>query len=132
MQQQTIKTHPISCLFDSGSDITWIHQRAIPRHITITTSGDPITGITMAGTFTLNRTVTLHGLSLPELSPTWTIQQLQARVMQLKCQYDIIYGQDYCSLFSIVLDFANHQINAHNATSNCETKYQMLLTIFLL
>ena len=78
MQQQTIKTHPISCLFDSGSDVTWIHQRAIPRHITIMTSGDPGTGVTMARTFTLNKTVTLHGLSLPELSPTWTIQQLQA------------------------------------------------------
>ena len=78
MQQQTIKTHPILCLFDLGSDVTWIHQRAIPSHITITTSGDPITGITMAGTFTSNKTVTLHGLSLPELSPTQTIQQLQA------------------------------------------------------
>ena len=78
MQQQTIKTHPILCLFDSGSDVTWIHQRAIPRHITITTSGDPITGITMARTFTSNKTVTQHGLSLPELSPMWTIQQLQA------------------------------------------------------
>ena len=78
MQQQTIKTHPILCLFDSGSDDTWIHQRAIPRHITIMTSGDSITGITMTGTFTSNKTVMLHGLSLPELSPTRNIQQLQA------------------------------------------------------
>ena len=59
--------------------------RAIPRHITIMTRGDPITGITMARTFTSNKTVRLHGLSLPELSPTQTIQQLQAQVMQLKC-----------------------------------------------
>ena len=78
MQHQTIKTHPILCLFDLGSDTTWIHQKAIPRHITITTNGDPITGITMAGTFTLNKTVILHGLSLPGLSPMRTIQQLQA------------------------------------------------------
>ena len=78
MQWQTLKTHPILCLFDLGSDVTWIHQRAIPRHITIMTSGDPITGITMAGKFTSNETVTLHGLSLPELSPVKTIQQLQA------------------------------------------------------
>ena len=78
MQQQTIKTHPILCLFDSGSDITWIHQRAIPRHITIMTSSDPITGITMARTFTSNRTEMLHSLSLPELSPMQNIQQLQA------------------------------------------------------
>ena len=85
MQHQTIKSHPILCLFDSGSDVTWIHQRAIPRHITIMTSGDPITGITMARTFTSNKTVTLHGLSLPELSPMQTIQQLHARVMQSKC-----------------------------------------------
>ena len=78
MQHQTIKTHPILCLFDSGSDTTWIHQRAFPRHITIMNSGDPITGITRASTFTSNKTVTLHGLSLPELSPMRTIQQLQA------------------------------------------------------
>ena len=78
MQWQAIKTHPIYCLFDSGSDVTWIHQRAIPSHVAIMTSGDPITGITMAGTLTSNKTVTLHGLSLPELSPMWTIQQLQA------------------------------------------------------
>ena len=70
MQHQTIRTHPILCLFDSGSDVTLIHQRAIPRHITIMTSSDPVTGITMAGTFTSNKTVTLHSLSLPELSPT--------------------------------------------------------------
>ena len=55
MQQQTIKTHPIVCLFDLGSDVTWIHQRAIPRHITITTSSDLINGITMARTFTSNK-----------------------------------------------------------------------------
>ena len=30
MQEQTIKTHPFLCLFDSGLDVTWIHQRAIP------------------------------------------------------------------------------------------------------
>ena len=70
MQQQTIKTHPIVCLFDLGSDVTLIHQRAIPRHITIMTSGDPITGITMVRTFASNKTVMLQGLSLPELSPT--------------------------------------------------------------
>ena len=69
MQQQTIKTQPILCLFDSGSDIAWIHQRAIPRHITIMTCGDPITGITMARTFTSNKTITLHSSSLPESSP---------------------------------------------------------------
>ena len=70
MQEHTIKTHPFLCLFDLGLDITWIHQRPIPRHIKITTSGDPVTGITMAGTFISNKTVMLHGLSLPELSPT--------------------------------------------------------------
>ena len=41
MQEQTIKTHPFLCLFDSGSDITWIHQRVIPRHIKLTTSERP-------------------------------------------------------------------------------------------
>ena len=30
MQEQTIKTRPFLCLFDLGSDVTWIHQRAIP------------------------------------------------------------------------------------------------------
>ena len=70
MQEQTIKTHPFLCLFDSGLDVTWIHQRAIPRHIKITTSRDPVTGITMARTFVSNKTGMLHGLSLPELSLT--------------------------------------------------------------
>ena len=42
--------------------------------------------------------------------------------MQSKCRYDIIYGCDYCSLYSIVLDFANHEINAHNATIKMQDK----------
>ena len=42
--------------------------------------------------------------------------------MQLKCRYDIIYGWDYCSLYGIVLDFVNHEINAHNATIKMQDK----------
>ena len=70
MQEQTIKTHNFLCLIDSGLHVTWIHQRAIPRHIKITTSGDPVTGITLARTFISNKPVMLHGLSLPKLSTT--------------------------------------------------------------
>ena len=52
--------------------------RANPRHIKITTRGDPVTGITMARTFISNKPVMQHGLSLPELSPTQIIKNLQA------------------------------------------------------
>ena len=42
--------------------------------------------------------------------------------MQSKCRYDIIYGWDYCSLYCIVLDFVNHEINAHNETIKMQDK----------
>ena len=42
--------------------------------------------------------------------------------MQSKCRYDIIYGHDFCSLYGIVLDFADHEINAHNATIKMRDK----------
>ena len=42
--------------------------------------------------------------------------------MQSKCRYDIIYRCDYCALYSIVLGFANHEINAHNATIKMQDK----------
>ena len=114
IQGQEMKIRPLLCLFDSGSDYTWIRQKSIPGNITPSISGTPLIGATMAGNFTSTKTVELKGISIPEFSPSRTISKLNVRVMETECRYDIIFGRDFCTLYGLVLDFDSQTMHSVN------------------
>jgi hypothetical protein len=56
---------PLKAFFDPGSDLTFVHERCIPKGATPVVSLTT-TGTTLAGTFTTSRFVTLEKILLPE------------------------------------------------------------------
>ena len=106
---------PLTVLLDSGSTSSWFNRTSLPSHITSTTV-DALTGTTMAGEFSSNQQVTLSHIILPELSRNVSLSDLQARVFNADCRYDLILGRDVLRHFRISLDFNSHIISTlHNA-----------------
>ena len=64
--QQLSVSHSLLCLFDSGATMSWIHHQALLKGCHGQTI-DSITNGTMAGTFTSNQAVLLHGINLPRV-----------------------------------------------------------------
>ena len=86
---------PLKVLFDSGSDLTFIHQRVLPVD-TITKIVSPRRIKTLHGTATISQQVILHDISFPEFSPTQRVDKaLNAFVYnQTESPYDVILGLD--------------------------------------
>ena len=107
---------PFLCLFDSGSNLTWVKEKSLPHGIQSHLAGQPIVGSTMAGTFTSTKAVDLAGITIPELSPSRAVTKLHARVMEADCRYDIIFGRDFLSAYGIVIDFEEGKIHSLQAS----------------
>ena len=64
----------------------------------------------MAGNFQSNQQLSLSTISLPELSDL-TLPNLNARMFNTKCHYDLILGRDILSHFGIDIDFKSQCIS---------------------
>ena len=86
---------PLKVLFDSGSDLTFIHQRVLPVG-TVTKTVLPRRIKTLHGTATISQQVILHDISFPEFSATQRVDKaLNAFVYnQTESPYDVILGLD--------------------------------------
>ena len=90
-------------LFDTGSDITLINKRALPKNAkpSIKRDQQAVTGV--HGTKPLNREVFLEDTSFPEFSPTQKVPgPIRATVFDNEdSAYDIIVGMDLMQTLGI-------------------------------
>ena len=108
-------TRPLSVLLDSGSTTSRFNHRALPPNINPTTV-TALHGTTMAGNFQSNQQLSLSTISLPELSDL-TLPNLNARMFNAKCRYDLILGRDILSHFGIDIDFKSQWISGTTGSS---------------
>ena len=64
----------------------------------------------MAGNFQSNQQLSLSTVSLPELSDL-TLPNLNARMFNAKCRYDLILGHNILSHFGVDIDFKSQRIS---------------------
>ena len=104
-------TKPLTVLLDSGSNVTWINRKVLPKGCN-PREVEATTGNTIAGKLSSNQMVTLTDLALPEFNKNVKLTYQDARVFnQPDCRYDVITGRDFLSSFKIVLDFDEHVVN---------------------
>ena len=96
-------------LFDSGSASSWVAQRVPPPN-TNPSIVEERKDDTMAGSFTSNKGLVLKGISLFEFNPSLTYKQLDCRIMQVPCRYDMVLGRDFLRIIQLFFDFQNHQL----------------------
>ena len=108
-------TRPLSILLDSGSTTSWFNHRALPPNITPTTV-PALHSTTMAGNFQSNQQLSLSTVSLPKLSDL-TLPNLNARMFNAKCRYDLILGRDILSHFGIDINFKSQRISGPTGSS---------------
>ena len=92
-------------LLDSGSTTSWINKKCLPKGIQGYTLDEPITGTTLAGTFTSKEQVCLEDVVLPEHQAKQVLPKMNAKVFHAECRYDMIIGRDILRAFKIQLDF---------------------------
>ena len=108
-------TRPLSVLLDSSSTTSWFNHRGLPPNINPTTV-PALHGTTMAGNFQSNQQLSLSTVSLPELSDL-TLPNLNARMFNANCRYDLILGRNILSHFGIDIDFKSQCISGHTGYS---------------
>ena len=99
----------LTCLFDSGSGITWGHQNILPKGCNPKTV-ERLEGNTLAGNFSSNQQITADSLLLPEFFKQRALSDVPIRMMNQPCKYDIILGRDALSRLGMLLDFDTHQM----------------------
>ena len=105
--QGQVFARPLLVLLDSGSDITWISKKALPKDIQGYTV-PKLSGTTLAGTFSSTEQVSMEGSGLPEFYGNRSLPKLGARVFHAPCRYDMIVGRDVLRSFGIKLDFEDN------------------------
>lgn len=113
--QKTDFKQPLLVLLDSGSQLSWFHQNALPRGICPSKTAR-LQGTTMAGSFSSDRQVHLEHVQLPEFKRNILLVDLHARIFNAPCRYDMILGRDVLKHFRLNLDFDKHQIVGPHAT----------------
>ena len=127
----TITTSVVEFLFDLPTEFSGINQT--PIHPSVGTSlaefkplllpkgchgqtVDSVTNGTMAGTFTSDQVVLLHGITFPEFSSSITYEEISAHIFHSLCCYNIVFGQDVCHLLGIHLNFEDNLMEFKDQT----------------
>ena len=97
----------LSVLFDSGSDYTYVNQKALPPGVTPAKNQNAHTADTAAGLMTTKHTVLLSDITLPEFGKSLRFDSLHANVITHDIRYDIILGRDFLLAAGIDLCFSN-------------------------
>ena len=64
----------------------------------------------MAGTFSSNQQVELEGVVFLEFFQTWRLDNIEARIFNSDCHYNMIIGQDILNALGISMDFTKKEI----------------------
>lgn len=103
--QNQISKKLLTVLFDTGSEMTFIHERVLPKGA-VPKIGTPIDINTLNAMGKLNRSVLLSNIQLPEFSPTIKVDKdIKAFVMSPEhhIKYDMIIGRDILGPLGIKL-----------------------------
>jgi hypothetical protein len=85
-------------LLDSGSTITMINMKCLPRNCQACTMSNSRKISTLAGSSTSSEMVVLCNLRLPELDKNRNVDQQKALIFDAdSCRYDVILGADFLS-----------------------------------
>ena len=108
--QNCKSTRLMKILLDSGSSHCIINRRCLPKNCIpmncCTTRSD-----TAAGIFTMNHSVCLSDVTLPEFNRHTNFERVNAYVFdQPNSRYDIITGRDFLSQAQLILNFTNHTV----------------------
>jgi hypothetical protein len=86
----------LKVLLDSGSTITMINRKCLPRNCQTCKISKSRTMETLAGSYTSSEMVVLHNLRLPELDKNHNVDQQKALIFDADSyRYDVILGADF-------------------------------------
>ena len=95
----------LKVLLDSGSMVTLIHKRALPKGVQgkLLTEAKKMT--TLAGSMSASRMVKLRDLRLPEFSKNMNIEEHKSLFFDTPCRYDIIFGSDFLTKVGMKINY---------------------------
>lgn len=96
-------------LMDSGSNLTLIHSSYLPPNCNPTNIPAQQTATT-AGTFSINRFVTLQDISFPEFGKSVKCTNLRAHIFDAPCRYALIVGRDFLTPNQFDIKFSTKQM----------------------
>ena len=109
IQKVHFNGQPVLCLLDSGATSSWIARKRLPKGVFGKTV-QMVSNQTMAGTFSSNRQIKLEGVLFPEFFWMWRLDNIEARIFNSNCHYDMIIGRDVLNTLGISMDFAKKEI----------------------
>jgi len=96
---------------DSGSTITLINKKCLPKHCKTRKTSHSRMVTTLAGSYNTSKMVTMRNLRLPELDKNRNIDQLKALVFEsTTCKYDVILGADFLTKTGIDVKYSTNTI----------------------
>jgi hypothetical protein len=121
--QGLVSKKPLKVLFDSGSHVTLINPKAIPKGATPQKLDKSISLYTGGGTVEAKYGITMKGLRFPELSPTRMLDKpITAIVNTHTCDYDVILGTDVLCGAGIDVKASTHTIHWGDVSCSWQTK----------
>ena len=100
-----------SLLLDSGSTMTVINKKCLPKNCkTRKTAKDRMVN-TLGGSYNTSEMVVMRNLRLPELDKNRNVDQQKAIVFESKtCKYDVILGADFLIKTGIDVKYSTRTI----------------------
>ena len=95
----------LKVLLDSGSMVTLIHKRALPKGVQGKLLSEAKNMTTLAGNMSASRMVKLRDLRLPEFNKNMNIEEHKALVFDANCRYDIIFGSDFLTKVGMKINY---------------------------
>ncbi len=101
----------LKALLDSGSTITLINKRCLPRKCQPCKKSQSRMVNTLAGTYKSSAMVVMHNLRFPELDKNRNIEQHKALIFESDhCKYDVILGADLLTKTGIDVKYSTSTI----------------------
>ena len=101
----------LKVLMDSGSTLTMINKKCLPRNCKPCKIASSRQINTLAGTYTSSEVVIMRNLRLPEFNKSRNVNQQKALVFQSEtCKYDVILGADFLTKTGIDVKYSTGTI----------------------
>jgi hypothetical protein len=112
----------LKVLLDSGSTMTMINKKCLPRNCKPCKIASSRQINTLAGTYTSTEVVIMCNLRLPEFDESRNVDQQKALVFQSEiCKYDVILGADFLTKTGIdgkystgTMKWFDNELSLHN------------------
>ena len=109
---------PLTVLFDSGANTSWINRKCLPEAIKLNHI-NRVKSSTLAGHLQTSNSIKLDEIVFPELHRHRVIKNMTPYVFDNPdCRYDVLIGRDFCREHGIILDFKESLIEWDESTCN--------------